>query len=79
MILYHSIRLQYIGTDLVSPANLLHFASDIRKLLCIGFLLQHIQLGLQHLHRLVLILELGTLILTLYYDSGRNVGNTDSR
>ena len=46
MVFYHGVWLQDIGTDLVSPADICHFASNAGKLL-LGFLLfQQIQLGL---------------------------------
>ena len=39
MILYHSIRLQYIGTDLVAPADFGNISTDVRCFFCILFLL----------------------------------------
>ena len=79
MVFYHRIRLHDIGTDLVSPANLLDFTADTGKLLCILLLLQQIQLCFQHLHRFVFVHVLGTLILALNNDVGRQVGDTDRR
>ena len=79
MVFYHRIRLHDIGTNLVSPANLLDFTADTGKLLCILLLLQQIQLCFQHLHRFVFVHVLGTLILALYDNTSRNMGNTDSR
>ena len=79
MVFYHGVWLQDIGTDLVSPADICHFASNAGKLL-LGFLLfQQIQLGLQHLHGLVLVHVLRTFILALYHDSCREMGDTDRR
>ena len=71
MVFYHGVGLKDVGTDLVAPADLLDLASDAGNLLRILLLFQKIQLCFQHLHGLVFVLELGTLILTLYHNTGR--------
>ena len=78
VILHHGVGLEYVGTDLVAPADFLHLSTNAGKLLRVFLLLEHIQLRLQHLHGFVLILELGTFVLTLHHDSRRNMGNTYS-
>ena len=77
VILHHGVGLEYVGTDLVAPADFLHLSTNAGKLLRVFLLLEHIQLRLQHLHGLILVLELGSLVLALHHDSGRKVGNTD--
>ena len=79
MILDHSIWLHNVRTDLVAPADICHFSTDTGKL-CFRFLLfEKLQFGFQHLHGFVLIHMLGTFILTLYHNTGRQVSNTNGR
>ena len=54
-------------------------AADAGKLLRVFLLLEHVQLGLQHLHGLILVLELGALVLALHHDACRKVRDADSR
>ena len=47
--------------------------------ICLFLLFEYIQFGFQHLHRLIFIHVLGTFILTLYHNTGRQVSNTNGR
>ncbi len=79
MILNHRIGLHYIGTYLVSPCNVRNLASYSGKLRHLLLLGKHIQLRLEHLHGLVLILELRSFVLACYYDSRREMRYSYSR
>ena len=57
-ILDHGIRLENIGADLGTPGDILDLAANLTRFRLILLDLEHIQLGLQHLHGLILILEL---------------------
>ena len=79
MILHQGVGLHDIGADLAAPADFLDLAADVGELFGILLLLQKVQLGLQHLHGLVFVLELGALVLALHHDACRKVRDTDSR
>lgn len=73
----HGVGLENVGADLIAPADFFDFTADSGKLLGVFFLSEHIQLGFQHLHGLIFVLELGALVLALYHNSGRKMGDTD--
>ena len=77
MVFDHGIGLQHIGTYLASPSDVLHIPADARCLGRLFLLFYHKELCLQHLHGLLLVLELGTLILAGYHDSCWKMGNPD--
>ena len=79
MVFDHGVWLHNVRTDLVAPADLGYFAADVTQLVCLLLEFQHIQFCFQHLHCLVLILELGTLILACNHDAGRHMRDSDRR
>ncbi len=79
MILHHGIRLHHIRTNLVAKSDLLNLSPDVRHLLRLLLLFQKLKLYLEHLHGLLSIMMLRTLILTLHHNPGGKVGNTDRR
>ena len=79
MVFDHGVWLHNVRTDLVAPADLGYFAADVAQLICLLLEFQHIQFCFQHLHCLVLVLELGTLILARNHDAGRHMRDSDRR
>ena len=68
--------IQHIGTDLAAPTDIRLglFQGLFLSVLLLNF--QLVELGFQLLHTLVFVFVLGTVVLALYHDTGRNVGNT---
>ena len=77
MVFDHGIGLQHIGTNLTSPSDILHIPADTCGLGRLLLLLYHKELCLQHLHGLLLVLKLGTLILACHRDSRGKMGDSD--
>ena len=77
MVFDHGIWLEYIGTNLASPSIVLYISPDTGSLGSLLLLLEQEQLGLKHLHGLILVLELGPLILAGNHGSAGEMGDTD--
>ena len=61
----------------MAPGDIRHLTTDTGKHLFIFLLFEHIQLGLQHLHGLVLVHMLRTLILTGNHNTCGEMRDTD--
>ena len=70
--------MEYIGTNLAAPLDLLLITLKSSDFLFLLFLLQLKELGPKHLQTLLAVLELGALILTLNHNSCRLMGHTNS-
>ena len=68
-----------VRTDLAAPFDLLLVALDVRDLVQVLTLLDLDQLGTQHLHTVVLVLELRTLGLAGNNDAGRLMDESNRR
>ena len=73
MILYHLVRLKYIASYLVAPCDFALLTVQLRNFGVALLLFQHVQLRLEHFHRLRPVLMLASFVLALHYDSGRLV------
>ena len=65
--------------NILINAGITDFTPDIRHFFRLFLLLKKKQLGFQHLHCLIFVHMLRTLILTLYHNSCRKMCNTDCR
>ena len=70
VILDHGVGHEHIAADLVAPGDLILHALDVADLVQVLLLLDLIQLGSQHLHGGVAVLELAALGLAADHDAG---------
>ena len=74
-VFHHLVRLHHIAADLAAEADVLGLAGDLGDLGFALLALQVEQLGLEHLHRPVLVLVLAALVLAAGHHAGRQVGD----
>ena len=65
--------MQHVRANLAPPLRTFEFAAQLLPFLFFLFFFQLQQLGLENFHGRLLVLKLGTLILALYSDAGREV------
>ena len=75
-VLYKRIRAEYVGADLRAPFDLLHVALHGLRFRLTLLDLDFQELRTKHGEAHCLVLELRTLVLALYDDSRREMGNT---
>ena len=79
VILYHSIRLKHIGTNLIAPCDLPVIASQLIDPFLMFPFFQLDEFRCQHFHGHLSVLVLRSFVLTGYDDIGRQMRNTDGR
>ena len=79
VILHHAVRMEHVGADLAAPGNVRLLAANFGQVLQLLFDLPLVQLGAQHLHRFLAVLDLRALLLTAHHDACRNVRNPHGR
>ena len=79
VILYHAVGMQDIGSDLASPGDLLLIPMQFFLLLLLQFFFSFIEPCFEHFHGNILVAMLGTLILALDDNFGRQVSDADGR
>ena len=79
MILYHSIRLEYVGTNLISPGNVFFLCGKFRIFLLFLLAVIFVKFCAEHAHTCLTIKNLASLALTGNNDSCRNMRKADGR
>ena len=79
MIFHHAIGLKNIRANLIAPRYLLFSIVQGFELLLLLSKHSIVEPSPEHLHRHVAIAMLGTLVLALRDDTGRNMGDADGR
>src|SRR5690606_11173383 len=79
MILHHSIRMENIRPNLVSPGDVGFLILHLLELCPPACYLQFIELGSEDLHRRLAVAMLRPLILTLYNNARRDMGDAHRR
>ena len=75
MVFDQGIGMDSIRANLITPGNLALSAVHLIKILCPLLVLHSIEFRDQHLHNHLLILVLGTFVLALDHNTGRQVGD----